>query len=91
MRRPIVAGNWKMHGTRADNARLIEDLLAGHPDRAGAECLVFPPFVYLQDVGRLVRDTPIQLGAQNVCAEARGAFTGEVSAAMLQDVGCRYV
>jgi triosephosphate isomerase len=91
MRRPIVAGNWKMHGTRADNARLIEELLGGHPDRAAAECLVFPPFVYLQEVGRLVRDTPIGLGAQSVCAEAQGAFTGEVSAGMLKDVGCSHV
>ena len=91
MRRPIVAGNWKMHGSRADNARLIEELIAGHPDRAAAELLVFPPFVYLQEVGRLIRDTPIQMGAQNVCAEAQGAFTGEVSAAMLKDVGCGYV
>jgi triosephosphate isomerase len=91
MRRPIVAGNWKMHGTRADNARLIEELIAGHPDRPAAQCMVFPPFVYLQEVGRLIRDTPIQMGAQNVCAEAQGAFTGEVSAAMLKDVGCGYV
>ena len=91
MRRPIVAGNWKMHGTRADNARLIEELLAGYPDRAAGECLVCPPFVYLQEVGRLVRDTPIHLGAQDVCAEAQGAFTGEVSAAMLKDVGCGHV
>ena len=80
-----------MHGTRADNARLIEELLGGHPDRAAAECLVFPPFVYLQEVGRLVRDTPIGLGAQSVCAEAQGAFTGEVSAGMLKDVGCSHV
>ena len=91
MRRPIVAGNWKMHGSRADNARLVEELIAGHPDRAAAEFLVLPPFVYLQEVGRLIRDTPIQMGAQNVCAEAQGAFTGEVSAAMLKDVGCGYV
>ena len=80
-----------MHGTRADNARLVEELLAGLPDGAATECLVCPPFVYLQEVGRLVRDTPIQLAAQNVCAEAQGAFTGEVSAAMLKDVGCGYV
>ena len=91
MRRPIVAGNWKMHGTRAENARLVEDLLSRHPDNSIAECLVCPPFVYLQEVGRLLRDTPIALGAQDVCAEAQGAFTGEVSAAMLKDVGCSFV
>ena len=91
MRRPIVAGNWKMHGTRAENARLIEELISRYPDESAAQCLVCPPFVYLQEVGRMLRDTPIGLGGQDVCAEAQGAFTGEVSAAMLKDVGCGYV
>ena len=91
MRRPIVAGNWKMHGSRGENARLIEDILGGYPGNAGAECVVCPPFVYLQEVGRMLRDSPIALGAQDTCAEAHGAFTGEVSAGMLKDVGCKYV
>ena len=91
MRRAIVAGNWKMHGTRAENARLIEALTAQFPSESRAQCVVCPPFVYVQDVGRLIRDTPIELGAQNVCAEAQGAYTGEVSASMLKDVGCTYV
>jgi len=91
MRRPIVAGNWKMHGTRAENARLIEELISRYPDQAAAQCLVCPPFVYLQEVGRLLGDAPVGLGAQDVCAEAQGAFTGEVSAAMLKDVGCGHV
>ena len=92
MRRPIVAGNWKMHGTRSENARLIDEIISRYPaDPAGAECIVCPPYVYLQDVGRLLRDSAIHLGAQDVCADAQGAFTGEVSAAMLKDVGCQYV
>ncbi len=91
MRRPIVAGNWKMHGTRAENARLVDELLSGYPDRSDAQCLVCPPFVYLQEVGRLLREGPIALGAQDVCAEAQGAFTGEIAAAMLKDVGCGHV
>ena len=91
MRRPIVAGNWKMHGSRAENARLIEEIVGGYPAETGADCIVCPPFVYLQEVGRMLRDTPIALGAQDTCAEAHGAFTGEISAAMLKDVGCRYV
>jgi triosephosphate isomerase (TIM) len=91
MRRPIVAGNWKMHGSRAENARLIEELLAGAPAAAGADCVVCPPFVYLQEAGRLLRDSLFALGGQDVCADAQGAFTGEVSAAMLKDVGCEYV
>jgi triosephosphate isomerase (TIM) len=58
-------------------------------DSAG--CLVFPPFVYLADVARLLAGTPIGLGAQDLCAEGQGAFTGEVSGAMLADVGCTHV
>ncbi len=91
MRRPIVAGNWKMHGSRGENARLIEEIVGGYPAAAGAECVVCPPFVYLQEVGRMLRDSPIALGAQDTCAETHGAFTGEVSAGMLKDVGCKYV
>ncbi|MBK7250547.1 MAG: triose-phosphate isomerase [Gammaproteobacteria bacterium] len=91
MRRPIVAGNWKMYGSRAENARLIADLLAGLPAQPAAECVVCPPFVYLQEVGRLLRDSGVGLGAQDVGAETQGAYTGEVSAAMLKDIGCTQV
>ena len=87
----LVVGNWKMHGSRAENARLIEELIARFRARRRADCVVCPPFVYLQEVARLLRGSAIQLGAQNVCADAQGAFTGEVSAAMLKDVGCSYV
>jgi triosephosphate isomerase len=89
-RRPIVAGNWKMHGSRAANAALLDALLAG----AGSEsvtCLVFPPFVYLGEASRQLAGSSIGLGAQDVCAEAQGAFTGEVAAAMLADVGATHV
>jgi triosephosphate isomerase (TIM) len=89
MRRPLVAGNWKMHGSRADNARLIEALIEAS-DTAPCDVLVCPPFVYLWETGRQLKGSTIALGAQDVCAEAQGAFTGEVSAAMLKDVGCRY-
>jgi len=89
MRHKIVAGNWKMHGSRTENAALLEAIVAAVTDDR-ATCVVCPPFVYLQDAGRQLRDSPVALGAQDVCAEAVGAYTGEVSAAMLQDVGCRY-
>jgi triosephosphate isomerase len=91
MRRPFVAGNWKMHGSRAENAELIEALLLGMPGQTTAEIAVCPPSPYLWEVGRLLKASNIALGAQTVCAEPIGAFTGEVSAAMLKDVGCRYV
>jgi triosephosphate isomerase len=91
MRRPIVAGNWKLHGSRAENARLIEALTAQLPSKTAAQCIVCPPFVYLQEISRLLHQSSIELGAQDACAEPQGAFTGEVSAAMLKDVGCEYV
>jgi triosephosphate isomerase len=90
MRRKIVAGNWKMHGSRAENAALLDAVLGGLNADA-ASCVVCPPFVYLQEVWRMLRGSPVALGAQNVCAEAQGAYTGEVSATMLKDVGCEYV
>ena len=91
MRRPIVAGNWKLHGSRAENARLVEALTAQLPSKTAAQCIVCPPFVYLQEISRALHQSSIELGAQDVCAEPQGAFTGEVSAAMLKDVGCEYV
>ena len=89
MRRPVVAGNWKMHGTRAENARLVDALIEAS-DEVPCDVVVCPPHVYLWEVGRQVKDSAIGLGAQNVSAEAVGAFTGEVSASMLKDVGCSH-
>ena len=91
MRRRIVAGNWKMHGSRAETAALIEELLARCPAAPVATCVICPPFVYLYEAARLLRDSAFSLGAQDVCADTHGAFTGEISAAMLKDVGCEYV
>jgi triosephosphate isomerase len=90
MRRKLVAGNWKMHGSRAANGPLVEAILAS-PHLEQVACVICPPFVYLSEVARLLRDSAVRLGAQDVCAEAHGAYTGEVAAAMLHDVGCRYV
>ncbi len=82
-----------MHGSRADNASLIEALATEFPSSPAADCIVCPPFVYLWEVSRLLKEAEIQvaLGAQDVGAEAQGAYTGEVSASMLKDVGCMYV
>ena len=91
MRRPLVAGNWKMHGSRAETAALVEELLANAPAKPAAGCVICPPFVYLYEAARLLRGSIFSLGAQDVCADSHGAFTGEVSAAMLKDVGCEYV
>lgn len=91
MRRPFVAGNWKLNGSRADNDRLLDGLLSRLPGDAAAEVVVCPPFVYLADAVHALRGAPIAVGGQDVCAETAGAYTGEVSAAMLRDVGCTHV
>jgi triosephosphate isomerase len=80
-----------MHGSRAENASLVSGLLDLLQPGKRAEILLCPPFPYLMETGRLLKDSGVVLGAQSVCAESQGAFTGEVSAAMLKDVGCRYV
>ncbi len=90
-RRPMVAGNWKMHGSRAANAVLLDGVLAGVGATA-AEVVVCPPFVYLADAAVRLAGTAVALGAQDLCAESgQGAYTGEVSAGMLRDVGCSHV
>ncbi len=92
MRRPLVAGNWKMHGSRASVAALIEGLKGGMADVRGVDVAVCPPFVYLGQVAGLLQGTGIAWGAQNLCQVAgSGAYTGEISDAMLLDLGCRYV
>lgn len=91
MRRPMVAGNWKMHGSRAATKSLLTDLEQGVKPDWPIDIVVFPPYVYLGEAARLLDEGQIHLGAQDVCAESAGAFTGQVSAAMLKDVGCRYV
>src|SRR5712672_1392817 len=89
MRRKIVAGNWKMHGSRAANAPLIEAIVAGVTSERMI-CVICPPHVYLHDTWRVLRGGAVALGAQDLCAEAVGAYTGEISGAMLKDVGCTY-
>jgi triosephosphate isomerase (TIM) len=91
MRRPMVAGNWKMHGSRAANGTLLSELERRFESRWEIDVAVFPPCVYLADAVRALGEGEILVGAQDVCAESLGAFTGEVSATMLRDVGCTYV
>jgi len=88
---PFVAGNWKMHTTVSEARILIGAVIAACPDLPEAEIVVLPPFTILSEAAKLLRDTPIQLGAQNLFWEDKGAYTGEISGPMLADVGCRYV
>lgn len=91
--RPLVAGNWKMNGSRAMAASLTEDLLRrshAHPDLV-AELLICPPFPYLNSTAQQLTGTRLRLGAQDCHHAASGAHTGDVSAAMLKDAGCSHV
>ncbi|MEX2241349.1 MAG: triose-phosphate isomerase [Burkholderiales bacterium] len=85
MRARLVAGNWKMHGSLAANAALLDAFVAG-----GVGCAVCVPFPYLAQAAERLRGTRIAWGAQNLSEHASGAYTGEVSAAMLGEFGCRY-
>ena len=91
MRRQMVAGNWKMHGSRAANEALLAELEMSLKPDWPIDIAVFPPYVYLSDAVRALEGGRIAVGAQDVCAESGGAFTGQVCAAMLKDVGCSYV
>lgn len=87
----LVAGNWKMNGSRAANRALLDEVLGGIAGLSGVDCAVCVPFPYLGEVAEQLRGTPVAWGAQNVSEHAKGAYTGEVSPAMLVEFGCRYV
>ena len=89
MRRKIVAGNWKLHGTRAFATQLVGELAATGA-KPGVDLVVLPPMPYLGDLIEDFEGSAIAFGAQDVSSNEKGAYTGEVSAAMLVDVGARY-
>src|SRR5512134_3029913 len=91
MRNKLVAGNWKMHGSRAANRALLDAVVAGMGEAGPVECAVCVPFPYLGEVAQQLAGTRLAWGAQNASEHAQGAYTGEVSAAMLAEFGCRYV
>lgn len=91
MRRPFIAGNWKMNLNRAEAVALATAIAQQTADVTGADIAVFPPSVYLDAVSRAVAGSSLAFGAQNVYFESNGAFTGEISTSMLVDLGCRYV
>jgi triosephosphate isomerase len=90
MRKILVAGNWKMHGSQAMVTELLSGLLAA-PGAETVDVAVFPPFPYLPLTQSLLAKSPVAWGGQNLNPAAQGAHTGEVSASMLLDFGCRYV
>ena len=90
MREKLVAGNWKMHGNLAQNKALLDAVNAGMVGVKGMKAAVCVPYPYLSQAQSLLQGTGISWGAQNLSQYDKGAFTGEVSASMLKDFGCKY-
>lgn len=90
MREKLVAGNWKMHGSREFTRTLVGGLVAEFSGEAPCEIAVCPPFAYLAEALGQAAGSPIRVGAQDVSSHDEGAYTGEVSGAMLAELGCRY-
>jgi len=90
MRRPLIAGNWKMQNNCAQSVELVSQLIKSVPDSA-VDIVVAPPYTALSSVAAVLKDSPIALAAQNIFWEESGAFTGEIAPDMLKDVGCTHV
>jgi len=91
MRRPIIAGNWKMNKTISESIDLANLIKRGLYDVENVEIVVCPPFTSLSDVKEIIMDTNISMGAQDVYWEKEGAYTGQISPVMLRELGCKYV
>jgi triosephosphate isomerase len=91
MRDILIAGNWKMNGSTSGNAELVAGIATGAPVAAHVKLLICPPFPYLGAVASAVSGSGVAVGAQNVSEHESGAYTGEVAAGMLRDIGCEYV
>ncbi len=91
VRRKLVAGNWKMHGALAQNAALLDAVRSGMEQIRDIDCAVCVPFPYLPQAQQKLSGSTVKWGAQNLHQLEKGAYTGEVSAAMLRDFGCSYV
>lgn len=91
MRRPLVAGNWKMNGSQAVSSALLDALAAGARDLSRVDIAVCPPFVYLPLAAQRLSGTAVKWGGQSVSVHESGAYTGEISGGMLKDFGCTFV
>jgi len=89
--KPFLAGNWKMYKTIPEAVEMVKALKEESPQLMDAELVVIPPYTMLNEVKKVIEGSTIQLGAQNIFWEEKGAFTGEVSPPMLKDAGCQYV
>jgi triosephosphate isomerase len=90
-RRPLIAANWKMYKNVNETEAFLKEFLPKMPKDAGVDVVICPPFTSLSAAGAMVKGSAVALGAQNVNENAEGAFTGEISTAMLAAVGCSYI
>ncbi len=86
--KPLIVGNWKMHGTESEAATLARQIRKGLKQIEGVEIVLAPPFTALSAVHKVIRGSSLRLGAQDVYWETEGAFTGEISPKMLREPGC---
>lgn len=86
----MVAGNWKMNNTTGEAIALAKEIVAGLPDIAGGEVVLAPSFTALKSVSDVISGSAVKLASQNIFFEDKGAYTGEISPAMLKDAGCTY-
>jgi len=92
MRKKVIAGNWKMNKNLSESVSLISDIINGLKNiNTKADVIICPPFTSLETANALIKNSSIILGAQNMCSEDSGAYTGEISADMLKSVGCQFV
>ena len=91
MKHPLIAANWKMNKTVAEALPIVASIKAGLHTATACDVVICPPFTALSAVGTALRESSIDLGAQDMHPETEGAFTGEISPLMLKEVGCRYV
>ncbi len=91
MRKPFIAGNWKMKKISKEGVELVNGLKRELADLSGVDIVVCPPYTLLSDISDVLVDSNVELGAQDVSWQKEGAFTGEISVRMLKDAGCRYV
>jgi len=88
--KPFIAGNWKMHKVIPEAVEMVKVLKEESPQLTDAELVVIPPYTMLSEVKKIIEGSTVQLGAQNLFWEEKGAFTGEISPLMLRDAGCQY-
>ncbi|MBI5417973.1 triose-phosphate isomerase [Candidatus Poribacteria bacterium] len=91
MRKPLIAGNWKMYKTQSEAKSLVNEILSSLKDVKNVDILVIPTFTSLTVVYDIVKNSNIKLGAQNIYFEKEGAYTGEISPLMIKDAGCEFV